>query len=223
MNFSGLRIELQHAIRRRGPDLALAVDVERHGAAERRHVLRRLVDGDLLGLRIELAEAAAARIDVEPEIALPVAREPVGIGGAAVGAVDLEEFHLAGLGVDASDRDVLVGRVRGEPDVAVEIHAAVMGHEAELGGRAERPVRAVIDGGRGADAGVGIERNVIERPHRARRFAGRPRPVLDLHRAFARAAHLGEIGGELLLVDIDDLVGLADPDRRRCWRRPSSG
>ena len=78
----GLRIEAHDAVRRRGPDLALAVDVHGHGAAERRHGLRRLVDGDLLGLDVELAEAAAARIDVEPEVAFGVAGEAVRGRGA---------------------------------------------------------------------------------------------------------------------------------------------
>src|SRR5207249_526477 len=86
----GLRVEAQHAVGRRGPDHALAVDVHGYGAAERRHVLGRLVDRDFLGGDIELAEAAAAGVDVEPEVAVGVARDAVGIGGIAVAGGDLE-------------------------------------------------------------------------------------------------------------------------------------
>src|SRR5438094_939572 len=78
------------------------------GPAERRHVLRRLVDRDLLALDVELAEAATARIDVEPEVSIGVAGEPVRGGGGAGGVVDLEVLHLAGLGVDLADGDVFV-------------------------------------------------------------------------------------------------------------------
>ena len=170
--------------------------------------MRRLVDGDLLGLGIELAEAAAARIDVEPEIALAVHREPVRVGGAAVGAVDLEEFHVAGLGVDAADGDELVGRVRGKPEIAVKIHAAIVLQQRDARRGPERPIRAVVGLLTCADADVRILRDIVGGPHHARGVARRPRPLRDLDRALARPAHLGEVGGELLLIELDDLVGL---------------
>src|SRR2546429_355852 len=50
------RVEAHRAARRRGPDHALAVDIDGDRAAHRRHVLRRLVDGDLLARDLELAE-----------------------------------------------------------------------------------------------------------------------------------------------------------------------
>ena len=167
----GLGVEAHGAVRRRGPDLALAVDIDRDRAAERRHVGRGHVDVDLLGLGIELAQAAAAGIDVEPEIALLVARQPMGVGREPVVAGHLEQLDLAGLGVDAADRGEAIGIVRREPEIAVEIHAAVMGDEADLGGRPHGPVGAVVGLVLGADAGLRHERQVVELPHRASGFA----------------------------------------------------
>src|SRR5262249_19649246 len=130
----GDRVESNDAIRRRSPDLALAVDIEGNRAAEWRHGLRRLVNADLLGLHVELAEAAAAGIDVEPQIAIAVAGEAVCRGGElAVLALDLEVLHFPGLAVDLADGHPRIRVVDGVIEIAVETHGPVMGKLAELG------------------------------------------------------------------------------------------
>jgi hypothetical protein len=78
----------------------------------------RLVDSNLLGLGFELAEAATAGIDIEPEVAIGVAGDAVGDavgvrGGYAVAAVDLEVFDLSSLAIDLADRDDLIDGVDG--------------------------------------------------------------------------------------------------------------
>ena len=132
-----------------------------------------MIDVDLLGLGIEPAEAAPAGIDVEPEDALLIAHQPVGIGRKAVVAVDLEQLHRAGLAVHPADGDLAVGIVRGEPEIAVEIHAAVMGDEPELGRRSQGPVGPVIGLVGGSDPALGDHGKIVELPHHARGFAGR--------------------------------------------------
>src|SRR4029077_765962 len=152
---------------------------------------------DLLGLGLELAEAAAARIDVEPEVAIGVAGQAVGgRGGRAVPLVDLQVLDRSGLAVDLADGDDLVGGVDGVIKVAVEAHAAVVGQLTDPGGGAEVPIGAVIGVvfGLGSDADIGIERQVIGRPHHPGGFAGRSRTVLELHRSFARSACACQIG-----------------------------
>src|SRR6185369_12159260 len=125
----GLGVEAHGAVRRRCPDLALAVHVERHRPAEWRHAGRRHVYIDLLGLGIEPAQTAAAGIDVKPENALLIAHQTVSVSRKAVVAVDLEQLHCAGLAVHLADGDLTIGIVGGEPEIAIEIHAAVMSDE----------------------------------------------------------------------------------------------
>ena len=140
----GLRIEAQRAVGRRRPDIALAVVIDRGRAAGGRHALRRHEDVDLAGLGIEPGEPAAAGIAVEPQDALRIAGHAVGEGGEAVGARHLEVLDLAGLGVDAADGGVVVGRVGGEPQIAVEIGPGIVDDGAAMRRRALRPVAAVV-------------------------------------------------------------------------------
>src|SRR5262249_51170368 len=169
-------------------------------------------DADLLGLDFELAEAAPARIDVEPQVAVLVAGEAVGGGSvSAVLALNLDVLHFSGLGVDLADGDAGVRIVDRVVEVAVEAHGAVVRQLAELRGSAEVPVVAVIDGiFRSERAGTrpGVERQVRGLPYDAGGFPGRPRAVLELHRGFARAAGTGKISREVLAVEFDDAVGL---------------
>ena len=75
-----------------------------------------------------------------------------------------------------------------------------------LGGRAERPVAAVVGGlpaGRAGSIGKSYSLNTT----RAASPVGRG-AQLELHRAFAGSARAGEIGRELLLVEVDVRLGL---------------
>ena len=82
-----------------------------------------------------------------------------------------------------------------------------MGDQGEFRRRPQRPVGAVVGLMRGANAGVRIGRQVIELPDHARGFAGERRPRLDVE---GRAGPAGarQIGGEILLVELDHRVGL---------------
>src|SRR4029077_2217408 len=122
-------------------------------------------------------------------------------------AVDLEQLDLAGLAVDAADRDEAIRIVRREPEIAVEIHPAVMGDEAELGSRPPRPVGAVVGLVGGADAGLRHHGKVVELPHDTGGVAARSGAWCELERALARSARTGEIGRKLLLIELDDGVG----------------
>src|SRR5262249_16734359 len=75
---------------------------------------------------------------------------------------------------------LLFGVVDGVIEIAVEAHAAVMRELADLRGRSERPIGAVVVVVLGPDAGVGVEREIVERPRRAGGFAARPRALRDL-------------------------------------------
>ena len=80
---------------------------------------------------------------------------------------------------------------------------------ADPRGGAERPVGAVVGVvlGHDPDAGLRVDRHVVERPGGAGGFARGPRPRGELHRAFARPARAGEIGRQRLLIEFDDGVG----------------
>src|SRR6185295_3220402 len=75
-------------------------------------------------------------------------------------------------------------------------------------GGAHRPVGAVVRVVLRADAGVGIELQVVERPDSTRGLACWARAGSDLHRRLAGAAGPREVGGERLLVAFEDLVRL---------------
>src|SRR6185369_1148645 len=96
-----LRVEAEHARRSRSPDHALAVNVHGDRTAEGLHVLRRRIDVDLARGGIDLAEAAAARIHVEPEVAFRVTGDAVSRSGKVrvSGARDLVILHFTGLRV----------------------------------------------------------------------------------------------------------------------------
>ena len=71
----GRGIEAQGAFRRRHPDLALAVEVDGGGAAGPGDAVGRLEDLNCL-VGIEPAQAALARIDVEPDDPVPIVGQP---------------------------------------------------------------------------------------------------------------------------------------------------
>src|SRR5262245_25107758 len=102
---------MQRAVGRGDPDFPLRVGVDGDGAAGRRHALRRYIDVDLLGLGIDAAEAAAAGIGIEPEDALVIAYDAVGVRCEAALRSDLVELGLTGLGVDPADSGLVVRRV----------------------------------------------------------------------------------------------------------------
>src|SRR3989442_1125284 len=81
---------------RRGPDHTVAIDVHGHGAADRGHVRGRLINGDLLRCGVEMAQAAATRIDVEPEVTLRVPDQPVTGGRFTVRSRHLQIRDLPG-------------------------------------------------------------------------------------------------------------------------------
>ena len=197
-----LDVEAQRAVRRGHPDIAVEIGVDRAGGAGGR--ARRQIDHDFLVLGIDAAEAAMAardvRAGVEPHHAVLVAGDAVGAGRDAALVVKLEMLHRAGLAVDLGDRGVGAGVAEGDPDVAVEIHLRVMHarHVMHFARACRATSRAVV----GAVVAA-FHREVVFLDDDARRFAGRPRPQLELHRAFARTARAGEIGGELLLMEFD--------------------
>ena len=78
-------------------------------------------------------------------------------------------------------------------------------------GRAAGPVAAVVLHEAGRQVGVRIERQVVFADHHARRFAAGARVELHSHGGLAGAAGLGKVGGELLLVEVEDAGGLAVP------------
>ena len=163
-----MRIKAHRTVRRRGPDLAFAIDVHGDRAAERRHVSRCLVDGDGVGGGVEFAQTAAAGIDVEPEVAIVVPHQAVSGGGVTRGVGRSDVFHRAGFGVHLADGHAAVRVVGGEVDVAIEAQSAIVRYLADFGSCAERPVSAVIGVVLSADTRVRIEWQVIERPHRTR-------------------------------------------------------
>ena len=154
----GHRIEAHGAAGRRRPDHALAVHVYGDCPAHRSHAFGRLVDRDLLGRGVELAERAAARVDVEPEVARAVARKPVRSGGEALGRIGLQVLDRACHRVDLADRHAAVGVIAGEVDGAVEAERTVVRQLTHFRSGAERPVGAVVRVVPGADARIGIER-----------------------------------------------------------------
>ncbi len=120
----------------------------------------------------------------------------------------LDHLDLAGLRVDAAERGVVVGHVGGEPDIAVEVGPRIMHQRADARGRSLRPVAAVVDRILGRHVGVGLHRDVVFLVHDARRLAGRTRPQLELHRGLARPARARQIGGQLLLIEVEHAVEL---------------
>src|SRR5439155_24520426 len=116
----GYRSDAHGAAGRRRPDHALAVHVYGDCAAHRSRAFGRLVDRDLVGRSVELAERAAARVAVEPEVASTVARKPVRGGGEAIDRIGLQVLDRARPGIDLADRHAAVGIVAGEVDRAVE-------------------------------------------------------------------------------------------------------
>ena len=202
--FLGLRIETQGAVGRPCPDHALPSQSTVGGAAGRPTCRGRDEDLDLVGLRIEPAEAAMiglhGRARIEPENAVRVARDPVRVDGEAVRSFDLQRLHHAGLGVDPADRHAMDWAYCGEDEIAVEIGPGVMDHIAERRGGSEHPVGAVVGRGALRPAGIRIDGNVIFLEDDARRFARRARLQIKFHRRGAGPARAGEIGGQFLLV-----------------------
>src|SRR5262249_48913361 len=198
-------VEAQSAVGRGDPDITREIDGG--GAGGARHGLRRRVERDLLGLRVDLGEAAVAALDrrarVEPQIAVLVAYDPMAAGGKALDVGHAELLHRPGLGVDLRHGGVVARQTVGDPQVTIEIglHVVYPDHTVEIGRRAEHPVAAVIRGLRRAIAR--LLRKVVLLEHHARGLALRPFRQRDLHRAFARAAGAGEIGRQLLLVEVD--------------------
>src|SRR5439155_23290344 len=88
-------IEAYGTIGRRGPDHTVPIDVHRHSTTDRRHGRRRFINSDLLGCRIEEAQAPASRIDVEPEIHLRIAGQSMTGGRLAVLRRDLQTGALS--------------------------------------------------------------------------------------------------------------------------------
>src|SRR5262249_59127321 len=98
-----------------------------------------------------------------------------------------------------------------------------MGHLAELRGDTEAPVGTVIVRSLEAEcagAGIGVERQVIGRPHDTGGFAGRTRTVLELHRGFAGAACARALGREVLAVEFDVFadLGVGSKIHSGTWR-----
>src|SRR5439155_19815934 len=180
-----LRIEAQHAVGRRDPDLSLAVVVHRGRAAGGRHALGWREHLDLFRPRIQAPQAAAPGIDVEPDDAVRRARHAVALRGEPALRGNVDQLHLAGPGVQLAKGSLLVRDVAGEPDVAgvVEpgvVHAPAGNHHRR---RAERPVGAVVLHEVGRQVLVGIERQVVFADLDARGFAARARIEPHFRRA----------------------------------------
>ena len=115
--FLVLDVEPQRAVRRRDPNVAVQVGIQSSRRAG--HRLRRNIDRDLLGLGIDLGEAAAAalhvRSGIEPEHAVFISGDPVGADGDALLIVELEMFYRAGFAVDARDGGFEAGMRVGDP------------------------------------------------------------------------------------------------------------
>ena len=207
VNFSAGRIESQRAGGRRHPDHAAAVIVDRGGAAGRGHALRRDEHLDLVGPGVDPGEAALARVDVEPDGAVGIAGHAVGGSGAAVGGIHLDGRERPAGEVELAEGKHVVGHVAGEVDaLAVGIDPGVVHAEAgiDVGRRAERPVGSVVGEHFVGHADIGVGRRFVVGEHHARRFAARARPQVELHRGRAGAAGAGEIGGEPLLLVLED-------------------
>ena len=204
----GFRIKAHGAVGCGGPDFALAVDIHGDRAPERRHIWRCLIDSDFFSGHFELAQAATAGVDVEPEVAVFVAHQTMRSGGVARGIRGFDVFHFAGFGVHLADGHVFVRIVGGEINIAVESQAAIVRHLADFGGGAERPVGAVVRIHFGADAGDRAQRQVIKRPHHARRFSGGARTGGHFHRRFTRPARTCEIRRQRFLYAIQQWAGL---------------
>ena len=169
-----------------------------------------------------LREAAAARIDVEPDDAVRRRASCRGCCAASplLSLSTLNDFTVAGLARRClADGGARFGQVAGEPDVAVEIgqrvvHAA--SREIATACRAtSRCRRSTSLAGRPVSGSSGTS---YSREHDARGLARRAAAgSLTFMRAFARPARAREIGGELLLVVLDD--ARAPCARRRDRRR----
>ncbi len=173
--------------------------------------LRRHIDVDALGLRVEAAQTAAAVVDVEPDDAVRVPRHAVGLRGETVHGRHLEQLDLAGLAIDLADGGAPVGDVAGKPELAVEIEPGIVHAPArdEDRRRSERPIAAVVLHEVARQARVRVERHVVLLEHDARRLAGGTRIGGELHGAFARSERAREIGRQFLLVVVENAGRLA--------------
>ena len=195
-------IEPQRPVGRRNPDVAVQVGVQ--SSSRSGHGLGREIDSDLFGFGIDPAETAAAalhvRSGIEPEDAVFIPGDAVGAGGDVSLIVELEILHRAGLAIDAGDGGFHAGMGESDPDVSVEVHLRIMhaGDMVHAGLGPERPIAAI----HGCRVAV-FHREVVFLEHDARRFTGRARAQLELHRAFARASRAGEISRQFLLVELD--------------------
>src|SRR4029077_10059689 len=207
----GLGIEAKRAVGRGRPYLALPVVIDRGGTAGRRHALRRHVDVNALGLGIEAAETAAAVIHIEPYDALLVARHAMRLGRETVERRHLEELHRSACRINLADSGAPVGDIAGEPELTVKVKPGVMHAPAgdEHRGGPQRPIAAVVLHEILGKPGIRIQWNVVFLEHDARRLPYWTRIQLEFHRTFTRAGRAGEIGGELLLVIIENPRRLA--------------